>query len=442
MTQTQHPVTPPLQIRRWKLYPAYKHSGIEWLGEIPAHWELRRLKYVAPISTAKLVDKPEDLPYLGLEQIEAKTGRLLLDTPVENVESTVSVFEEGNVLFGKLRPYLAKVAHLNFSGVCTTELLVLQPDSTVEGRFLFYRLISESFIEFVNSMTYGTKMPRASSEQIGNSVIQLPPLPEQRAIAAFLDREIAKINTLISKKEQLIALLREKRTAIISQAVTKGLDPTVPMKNSGIEWLGKIPAHWKVRRIKYLASILRGKFSHRPRNDPGMYDGPYPFIQTGDITAVTKYITDYQQTLNETGYAVSKQFPSGTLIMAIAANIGDLAILQFPACFPDSIVGFVPISDIDLDYLYYNLTVMKPKMLSTATINTQLNLNVERIGGLLTVYPPMAEQQAIAAYLDRETAKIDALISVIEEGIKKLQEYSTALISATVTGKIDVREEI
>jgi type I restriction enzyme S subunit len=172
-----------------------------------------------------------------------------------------------------------------------------------------------------------------------------------------------------------------------------------------------------------------------------LYDGPYPFIQTGDIASANKYVRGYQQTLNESGYAVSKEFPEGTLVMAIAANIGDLAILGFRACFPDSIVGFVPEPGISLEYLFYNLTAMRPEMLSAATLNTQMNLNIERIGSLFTVQPPEVDQQAIVALLNRETAEIDALIAKIREGIEKLKEYRTALISAAVTGKIDVRTE-
>lgn len=152
-------------------------------------------------------------------------------------------------------------------------------------------------------------------------------------------------------------LLQEKRAALISHAVTKGLDSNTPMKDSGIEWLGEIPTHWEVKPIKYLSHILRGKFTHRPRNDPRFYDGLYPFIQTGNIASAGKYITDYQQTLNALGYAVSKEFPAGTFVLSIAAHIGDVAILGFPACFPDSIVGLVPKNIIYLDCVYRSLQV-------------------------------------------------------------------------------------
>ena len=153
-------------------------------------------------------------------------------------------------------------------------------------------------------------------------------------------------------------------------------------------------------------------------------------------------ITGYRQTLNEQGLAVSKMFPAGTLVMTIAANIGDVAVLDFAACFPDSIVGFVPRDGVYRDYLYYGFLAMKPELLREAPVNTQGNLNIERIGsqGTQVPLPGVAEQCAIATFLDRETSKIDALIVRIRDAIDRLREFRTALISAAVTGKIDVRE--
>ncbi|WP_354635621.1 restriction endonuclease subunit S [Planktothricoides raciborskii] len=204
-------------------------------------------------------------------------------------------------------------------------------------------------------------------------------------------------------------------------------------KDSGVEWLGEIPKHWEVKKLKYVCQILRGKFTHRPRNDPRFYDGSYPFIQTGDVAAANKYITTHKQTLNDLGFAVSKEFPKGTLIMTIAANIGDIAILDFAACFPDSIVGFVPENKNNLNYLYYNFLAMRPDLLKTATLNTQMNLNVDQIGSLLTILPPLSEQKSIAHFLDRETSKLDKLIAKKQRFIELLQEKRTALISHAVT---------
>jgi restriction endonuclease S subunit len=430
---------------KWKAYSDYKDSGVEWLGEIPEHWEVKRLKYIAPVSTTKLINKPIALPYLGLENIEAKTGRLLLDEPIENVDSAVGIFEEGNVLFGKLRPYLAKVAHVDFRGVCTTELMVFQPSGILDNKFLFYRLLSQDFIKLVDSMTYGTKMPRASNEQISNLFLQLPPLPEQRAIATFLDRETTKINALIAKKERLIELLREKRTALISHVVTKGLDSTVPMKDSGVEWLGEIPEHWKVRRLKHLATEALKYGANEPAE---IDDINLPrYIRITDIDEMGSLHYDTFKSLPEE-IAQPYLLKVGDLLFARSgATVGKSFMYQDSwgrACYAGYLIR-----------ARLNTSVVLPKFISYFTTSsiywnwlasvfsqsTIQNVNAEKYSNLVVTVPPLSEQYLIVNYLDQETAKIDALVSRIQEGIEKLKEYSTALIGAAVMGKIDVRGE-
>ena len=283
-------------------------------------------------------------------------------------------------------------------------------------------------------------MPRADWQFCGNLPITLPPPAEQAAIVRFLDWANGRLERAIRAKRKVIALLEEQKQAIIHRAVTRGLDPSVPLKPSGIPWLGDIPQHWEVRRVKQAMRILRGKFSHRPRNDASLYDGPYPFIQTGVVAQASKFITSYSQTLNEKGLAVSKLFPSGTLVMTIAANIGEVAVLTFDACFPDSIVGFVPETSADRDYLYMVFVCMKPELLREAPVNTQGNLNVERIGAMGMPFPPLAEQGNIAKHAEVETAAFDLTISRLEREIELLREYRTRLVADVVTGKLDVRE--
>ncbi len=445
MTQTKPTVTSSLT-GKWKPYPAYKDSGVEWLGEVPVHWEVKRLKYIAPASTAKLIEKPDDLPYLGLENIESKTGRLLLDTPVENVESTVGIFDKGNVLFGKLRPYLAKVVCVDFRGVCTTELLVLQPNDVVNGKFLFYRLLSEDFVKLVNSLTYGTKMPRVSSEQIGNLAVQLPPFPEQNAIITYLDRETARISALIAKKERLVELLQEKRAALISHAVTKGLDPTVPMKDSGVEWLGEIPEHWKVKRLKFVAKLESG---HTPNRSIAEYweNCTIPWVTLNDVGYLKdhEYIFETTNYINSLGIANSsaRSLPAGTVILSRDATVGRCGILGRPMATSQHFVDWICHEELSPKYL---LLVFRGPMQQEferltmgATIRT---IGMPDVNGFCVPIPPITEQEQIVLHIDSETTKIDTLISRIRECIEKLKEYSAALISAAVTGKIDVREEI
>jgi type I restriction enzyme S subunit len=285
----------------------------------------------------------------------------------------------------------------------------------------------------------GTTFLELSGDALAAFELVYPPHQEQSSIAAFLDRETAKIDALVAEQEKLIELLKEKRQAVISHAVTKGLDPNVPMKDSGVEWMGEVPEHWAVMRLRHFADVLRGKFTHRPRNDPAYYDGEYPFIQTGDITSAQRFITSYKQTLNELGASVSKEFPKGTLVMAIAANIGDVAILDFPAFFPDSIVGLAPHEGVDLFFLYRLMQAMKSPMLMTATISTQMNLNVEQIISLSAPRPPLVEQKAIVEHIDAECSALEEMTFEAQRAIDLLEERRSALISAAVTGKIDVR---
>jgi len=308
-----------------------------------------------------------------------------------------------------------------------------------DSRFLRAVCLSRDFIDAVDGSTFGSKMPRADWDFIGNMRVPVPPLPQQQAIADLLDRETARLDALVAAKERWLELLAEKRRALITRAVTRGLNPAAPLRDSGMQRLGRIPRHWEVKKFKHLAEILRGMFTHRPRNDPKMYDGPYPFIQTGDVAAAKKFVREYHQTLSEEGFKVSKMFPRGTLVMTIAANVGDIAITDFEACFPDSIVGFVPRIRVDLTFLYYLFTAMKDDFMATATINTQLNLNIERIGSLWTAVPPLDEQRAIVAHISAETAKLDALRAATERTIGLLRERRAALIAAAVTGKLAIQ---
>ncbi len=452
-------VTSILGGEQYRPYPAYKDSGVEWLGKVPAHWVELHLKRIARIdNSGSYGEEPEssdrvlavattaqidteghfavdEMPLRGFSQKDANRFRCR-QGDILVVKSSGSI---SNVISGKTGIVNANTPEFVFSNFL---LRVMAHVRVVNPRYLFLLLSSNLTRERVKRMVSGSTYPNLRVEKYTSALLPIPPLSEQRAIAAFLDRETAKIDALVAKKERLIELLQEKRTALISDAVTKGLDPDVPLKDSGVEWLGEIPAHWEVKRVNRISEILRGKFTHRPRNDPALYDGPYPFVQTGDVSRARKEITGYRQTLNERGLGVSKMFPSGTLVMTIAANIGDVAVLDFAACFPDSVVGFVPRGGIERDFLFYVFLAMKPELLREAPVNTQGNLNIERIGsiGSPIPVPSRSEQRAIAAFLDRETARIDALVAKVREAIDHLKELRTALISAAVTGKIDVRE--
>nr|WP_249208504.1 restriction endonuclease subunit S [Gluconobacter albidus] len=312
----------------------------------------------------------------------------------------------------------------------------LVPNSDIFGEFAYWLILALK--PKLEAAGQGTTFVELSRSKLKDVTFLLPPLPEQRAIAAFLDRKCAAIDEAVRIKEEQIRLLAERRQILIQEAVTRGLNPDAPMKDSGIDWIGQIPAHWEVKRLKHLSEIFRGKFTHRPRNDPRLYDGEYPFFQTGDVARAGMFLSEYRQTLNEAGLRVSTLIPKGTILITIAANIGDVTILDIDGCFPDSVVGFKPRPEIERDFLYYSMSAMKTIFMNNSIANAQANLNVDRIGGITVCLPPKAEQNVIMEYVQMANEKTDRAIGVKESQITALREYKTSLINAAVIGKIKV----
>lgn len=423
-------------------YPAYKPSGIEWLGEIPKHWEVRRLKYTVDLVNVKVDGADNDLPYTGLEHIESWTGKRIVVNSNATSEGQANLYCRGDVLFGKLRPYLAKVYACDADGICTGELLVLRPRA-VEQEFLVDYMLNSSFISIVDSFAYGAKMPRANWDFIGNLPVLAPPLAEQRAIAVFLDRETARIDALIEKKRRQIELLQEKRSALISHAVTRGLDPNVKMKDSGIEWLGEIPEHWEVTRIKHLGAIRYGL-----GEPPEYVDDGLPFIRATDIKW-GKIDLDSVRKVRREDVPLSRRATlqiGEILVVRSGAYTGDSAIIteDVAGCIAgyDMVLTITKAHERFVAWVFLSKYMLQSQICLERTRAAQPHLNAEELGGFVILMPPLAEQLQIAETLSRETDKLDALADKISSSIKMLREHRTALISAAVTGKIDVREEV
>jgi len=428
-----------------KPYPKMKGSGVEWLGEVPEHWGVRRLKYLLRERDARSGDGKEQLlrisQYTGVTERKRDDGTAGPNTRAESLVGYKRV-DPDELVVNIMLAWNGSMGVSAFSGIASPAYCVYRFGKSALPWYFHNLLRSAAYKARIKAVSTGIVKSRLRlyTDDLYRLEGLLPPLTEQTAIVRFLDYVDLRIRRYISAKQKLIGLLEEQKQAIIHRTVSCGLDSDVPLKDSGVEGLGEIPEHWEVVRVKRASRILRGKFTHRPRNDPSLYDGPYPFIQTGEVARAMNKITAYRQTLNDRGLAVSKMFPAGTLVMTIAANIGDVAVLDFEACFPDSIVGFVPQKRTIRDYLYYLFTAMKPELLREAPVNTQGNLNVDRIGSRRIGIPPVAEQQNIVQYIEERIRGLNTAFDHARREIDLLREYRIRLIADVVTGKLDVRE--
>ena len=409
-------------------YSNYREIGIEWIGSVPDHWDILPIKRHFRL----LTDKTDSRSFpVALENIESWTGRYL---PTESeFEGEGVVFQEGDILFGKLRPYLAKAMVAPHSGEAIGDFLVMRPGDRVVGRFAAYQMLTREFISVVDGATFGTKMPRASWEFVGGMALPLPPKDEQVSIVAFLDRETAKIDALVAEQEKLIELLQEKRQAVISHAVTKGLNPDAPMKDSGVEWLGEVPEHWSVTRLDRLGSFEAGK-AHEPFiSDNGAYAlANARFISTHGKAAKR---CDVQLTpaREEDILMVMSDLPNGrALARAYHVAHGESIAVNQRVCR-------IRITSGSSRFYYYFLN-RNPGLLWFNDGANQTHIPNSGFTKLAALEPPLDEQAEIAARLDVLDIKTSLLITNAEGMSLLLQERRSSLISAAVTGQIDVRQ--
>lgn len=427
-----------------KPYPEYQPSGSPWLGDVPAHWQVRKLRTL--IRSRNERNRP-DLPLLSVAREKGVFVRSLTDADenhnvIPEDLSNYKVARAGSLVINKMKAWQGSMGITPVDGIVSPAYFVY--DFGMADRAFGQALLrSKPYVAHFAAASDGVRVGQWDLTIAGmrNIPVLVPPPDEQAAIVRFLNWANGRLEQAIRAKRKVIALLNEQKQAIILRAVTKGVSGAGQHKSTGIHWVGDIPVNWDVRRVKQIARIARGKFSHRPRNDPSLYNGAYPFIQTGAVAQASKFITSYTQTLNERGLAVSKLFPRGTLAMTIAANIGDVAVLGFDSCFPDSIVGFFPTERVvDRDYLYLVFVCMKAELLRDAPVNTQGNLNVERIGSMGLPVPPLGEQQRIANFVKEKTTGLDSRLRRLNHDIEMLREYRNRLVADVVTGQLDVRE--
>ena len=417
-----------------------KDSGIEWIGEIPEGWEVLAHKYI--MHKEKSICEHysgEDVISLTLNGVVKRD----LENPSGKMPTTFDGYQ-----FVDPNDLLLCLFDIDVTPRCVGLIKDYGVTSPAYSRFKIHSGFCNAYYNYLLRFIDDEKVFVHLSKNLRSSLTEsdfgaiktiVPPKAEQQRIADYLDNRTFEIDTLLSKARSSIEEYKKLKQAVITQAVTKGVRGEREMKDSGVAWIGKIPKEWVCEKIKYATSISRGLFNHRPRNDERYYNGKYPFIQTGDVANATKYIVSYSQTLNELGKSVSKEFPKGTLTMTIAANIGDVAILNFDTYFPDSVVGFIPNKNIRTLYLFYVFSAMKDEFTRTAIKSTQLNLNIDRVKEtFIPVTLNVNEQCEIENYLESKCAEIDGLIAKKEQLVKELDSYKKSLIYEVVTGKREV----
>ena len=439
-------------------YPEYRDSGVEWLGEVPCDWSPIPIKYMALTRESLFLDGDwiESKDIAGTEIRYITTGNVAEGFYREQgagfiseekfVELGCTEVWRGDVLISRLNPPIGRacvVPELGSRIVTSVDNVIFRPDSYIKRRYLVYLFSSAEYFHHTSNLARGATMQRISRGLLGNIRVELPTTVEQSRIANFLDHETAKIDTLIEKQQQLIKLLKEKRQAMISHAVTKGLNPDAPMKGSGVEWLGEVPEGWVVCKIKNVANIESG---HTPSRQIEKYweNCHIPWVSLNDSRWLKSndYIEETKYKISDLGMANSsaRLLPERCVLFTRDASIGLSAITTKPMAVSQHIIAWIVDSEKIVPefllFVFYAMEEELDKATFGATIKT---IGMDDVRSLVAAFPSVPEQEGIVEHVFRELSHLDRHAESAQLAISLLKERRTALISAAVTGKIDVR---
>ncbi len=467
---------------KYQPYPRYKPSlpaegpakagGVEWLGDVPEHWEVKRLRHVLSRNDGGVwgeEDDPEGTVVLRSTEQTVDGSWQISDPAKRNLtpkEKSVALLKAGDLVVTKSS---GSALHIGKTSLVSKEVEALQPcysnfmqrlrvASGFDPRLVFYVLNSPTGRQqLVFNSNTTTGLANLNAGVLGDVFISTPPPAEQRAIAAFLDRETGRVDRLVAKKRELIERLKEKRTALISRTVTRGLPPAAaraaglpanpPLKPSALDWLGDIPKHWEIKPVKFVARIGNG--STPSRDNPTFWEeGDYPWLNSSVVNQET--ITEAEEFVTSVALRechLPKVKPPAVLIgiTGQGRTRGMASTLMFEATINQHVAYLKPFpSRAGVGFLrrVFDMVYLFLRSESDGGGSTKGAITCEQIANLKIPIPPLPEQAAIAAYLDLETAKLDALVGKVELAVERLQEYRTALITAAVTGKIDVRKAV
>ena len=415
-------------------YPIYKDSGVEWLGEVPGHWEVVQFKQFVDIqngSDHKHVEQDEGYPVFGSGGVFTHASDYLYDGE--------------SVLLGR-KGTIDKPLHVTgrFWTVDTMYWTKINP--TTSGRFIFYSALTIPFDYYSTN----TALPSMTKAALNSHQVTRPPLIEQTQIAAFLDRETAKIDGLVAEQRRLMALLKEKRQAVISHAVTQGLNPHAPMKPSGVEWLGVVPAHWEVKKVKHLVASFEQGWSPQCEGFPVETEEEWGVLKVGCVNG-GKFKPEENKTLPlDLEPIPNLSIAAGDLLVSRANTrelVGSAAVAErdfsnLLLCDKLYRIRFTHgVCSSELVALYLGTAMARGQIELTATgaSSSMVNIGQSTILELALAVPELQEQQLVVEYVNQKTGQLDTLITESQHAITLLQERRTALISAAVTGQIDVR---
>ena len=442
-------------------YPCYRDSGVAWLGEVPEHWDLKQLGLIGLFfkgnGGTKEDEVEEGVPCVRYGDIYTQHQYFIREVRANITDESAAKYTPlryGDILFagsGETIEEIGKSAVNLIDGpaYCGGDVIVFRPSIEADATFLGYAADCSTSIYQKACMGRGVTVMHIYSQELRCLLLPLPPLDEQRTIAAFLDRETECIGALVAKNRLLIERLEEYRTALITRTVTRGLppeaaraagmDPSPRLQPSGVEWLGEVPEHWEVKSLKWETPVLRGA-SPRPIDDDAYFDdhGSHAWVRIADVTAAGMHLERTTQRLSPLGISLSVPLNPGDLFLSIAGSVGKPCITNIQCCIHDGFVYF-PRWQGDARFLYYVFASGEPYK-GLGKLGTQLNLNTDTVGAIHLGVPPAVEQTAIANYLAKRLSGLDPMLTTAETATERLLEYRTALITAAVTGKIDVRE--
>lgn len=435
-------------------YINYKDSSIKWIGLIPSEWHTRPIKFC--VST-KVTDGPHETPTLVNDGVPFISAEAIKNNKIDFEKRRGDINKETDLIFSKKCKPKRDDVFLIKSGNTTGNAAIVETDidfniwsplalmrankEIMVPKFLLYSIRSISFQDSVKLFCSIGTQPNIGMNIIENLKVCIPSIPEQTQIANFLDQKTAQIDNLISQKEKLLKLLAEKRTAIITQAVTKGLDPNVEMKDSGIDWLGRIPKHWEVWKATHGFDKI-GSGTTPKSDNPEYYNGDIPWVTTSELRE--GIISDTKQKITDLALVKNslKFYTPGAIIIAMyGATIGRLGILEINATVNQACCVFDKPTQFASLFLYYWLWMSRDTLISLSNGGGQPNLSQDDLKQLRIPRPNVEEQIKIAEYTERNVSNILRMEQKIVLSVKQLKEYREALITAAVTGQIDVRKE-